>query len=84
MVYKKPKTRQGIQRNACWAILCFSGIIIITRIVAKPSNPWVWAFIIWGILVLFYVLKFFIFKDKVLRKESDGEEEIMEDKRKSE
>ena len=65
-------------------MLCFSGVIIISRIVAKPGSRWIWAFIIWGIIALLYVLKFFIFKDKVLGKESEGEEEIMEDKSKSE
>ena len=83
-IYKKPKTRQEKQRNACWAILCLSGAIIVPQVVTKPSSRWIWAFIIWGIIALLYVLKFFLFKDKVLGKELEGEEENMEDKSKSE
>ena len=83
-ICKKPKTRQEKLRYSYWAILCFSGAIIISRIVAKPSNRWIWAFIIWGTVALLYVLKFIIFKDKVLGKEPEGEEGIMEDKSKSE
>ena len=83
-IYKEPKTQQEKQRDSYGTMLSIAGAIIFFRMIANPEIRWFfWVIIVWGIFVLLYALKFFILKDKVLGKKTEGEEEIMENENKS-
>jgi uncharacterized protein YhhL (DUF1145 family) len=84
-IYKKPKTRQEELRDFYRNILIFVGVFILFRLITNPGRrSFFWVSIVWGIIVVLYALKVFVFKDKFAGKKLEEKEEIMENESKSE
>jgi uncharacterized protein YhhL (DUF1145 family) len=83
-IYKEPKTKQKELRDSYRTILVIAGVLIIVRLIENSGSRWLFGVsIVWGVIVLLHALKVFIFKEKVIGKESEGEEKVMENESKS-